>query len=70
MKSNPNTSEANFGTGFKLGKNILNINLNYGFSERELRKEGDEFHRINATLITKRSLLNNTFPLSNGVMSK
>lgn len=64
VKSNPNTSEANFGTGFELGKNIFNINLNYGFSERELRKAGDEFHRINATLITNRTFLNNTLPLN------
>jgi hypothetical protein len=64
IKSNPNTSEANFGTGFKIGENILNINLNYGYSERELRKEGDEFHRINTTFITTRSFLNNKLPLN------
>ncbi|MBN1350501.1 TonB-dependent receptor plug domain-containing protein [candidate division KSB1 bacterium] len=64
VKSNPNTTEANFGTGFKVGINTLNINLNYGFSERELRKDGDEFHRINATLIAKRPFLDGKFPLN------
>ena len=63
IKSNPNTSEANFGTGFKLGKNIINLNLNYGFSQRELRKEGDEFHRFNTTLIASRKLLKEKMPL-------
>jgi len=63
LKSNPNTTEANFGAGYKLGKNIVNMNFNYGFSERSLRKEGDEFHRINATIITKRPFLNDALPI-------
>lgn len=63
MKSNPNTTEANFGTGFDLAGNVFNVNLNYGFSERELRKEGDEYHRFNLSLITTRRFLNNQLPI-------
>lgn len=63
VKSNPNTTEANYGTGFKSGENVININLNYGYSEKELRKEGDEFHRINATFIAQRSFMRNKLPL-------
>lgn len=64
LKSNPNTTEANFGAGYELGKNVVNMNFNYGYSERSLRKECDEFHRINVTLINNRQFLNNTCPLN------
>jgi hypothetical protein len=63
VKSNPNTSEMNFGTGFQFLKNIFNVNFNYGFSQRELRKEGDEFHRLCATFITSRKFINEKLPL-------
>ncbi|HDQ00644.1 MAG TPA: hypothetical protein ENN22_15875 [bacterium] len=63
VKSNPNTTEANFGTGFNYGNTVYNFNLNYGYSERELRKEGDEFHRINGTFILSRKFLNEKLPL-------
>jgi hypothetical protein len=45
-KLNPDTKSAVFSHGFKLGKSILDYNLNYGYSERDLRKVGDEFQRI------------------------
>ncbi|NOZ60503.1 MAG: TonB-dependent receptor [Calditrichaeota bacterium] len=63
IKSNPNTSEANFGAGYRIGNYVYNLNLNYGYSERELRKEGDEFHRINGSLIVSRKFLDGKMPL-------
>ena len=63
VKSNPNTSEANFGAGYRIGNYVYNLNLNYGYSERELRKEGDEFHRINGSLIVSRKFKNGKMPL-------
>ncbi len=63
LKKNPNTSEANFGMGYRLGKYVYNLNLNYGYSERQLRKEGDEFHRFNGSLIISRKFLDGKMPL-------
>lgn len=45
-KLNPDTKSATFTHGFRLGKNIFDYNLNYGYSERDLRKIGDEYQRI------------------------
>jgi len=46
IKINPDTKTASFSSGFKFAKAVLDYHINYGYSERDLRKEGDEFHRI------------------------
>ena len=51
IKSNPNTSEANFGGGIALGKNSLSYNLNVARSERDLRVSGDEYTRYTGQLV-------------------
>ncbi len=45
-KYNPDTREANLSSGFNLFGTNLSYNLNYAFSERDLRETGDGFHRI------------------------
>ena len=48
-KINPDTKNASFSHGIKLGRSILDYHLNYGYSERDLRKVGDEFQRLHAS---------------------
>ena len=45
-KFNPDTKTVSFSHGFKSGERVFDYHLNYARSERNLRKEGDEFHRI------------------------
>ena len=45
-KINPDTKSASFSHGIRLGNQVLDYHLNYAYSERNLRKEGDEFHRL------------------------
>ncbi|MFA4838379.1 MAG: TonB-dependent receptor [Candidatus Neomarinimicrobiota bacterium] len=45
-KINPDTKSASFTHGFDIGKSILDYHLNYAYSERDLRKVGDEYQRF------------------------
>ena len=45
-KFNPDTKTVSFSHGLKSGERVFDYHLNYARSERNLRKEGDEFHRI------------------------
>ena len=45
-KMNPDTKTVSFSNGHKLGKTVLDYHLNYGYSERNLRIDGDEYHRF------------------------
>ncbi len=45
-KFNPDTKTFSFSHGLKSGEKVFDYHLNYARSERDLRKEGDEFHRI------------------------
>ncbi len=56
LKHNPTTREANYYQGFQLGQTRVATSLNYGFSERDIRKEGDEYHRLSASLSLKREM--------------
>ncbi len=53
LKSNPDTREANLMGGFDLLNTNLVYNFNYGYSERDIRITGDEYHRIAGNLSTK-----------------
>lgn len=46
IKNNPDTREANLGGGFLLGTTGLSYNLNAAQSERDIRKDGDEYLRL------------------------
>ncbi len=50
LKTNPDTKEANLMGSFNLFNTALSYNLNYGYSLRDIRIKGDEYHRINASL--------------------
>ncbi|MEA3500113.1 MAG: TonB-dependent receptor [Candidatus Marinimicrobia bacterium] len=45
-KLNPDTKTVSFSNGHKLGETVFDYHLNYGYSERNLRIEGDEYHRF------------------------
>ncbi|MBN2008944.1 TonB-dependent receptor [candidate division KSB1 bacterium] len=46
IKHNPNTREANLYSGFALGKFFVSSSVNYGYTERDRRLTGDEYHRF------------------------
>ncbi len=48
-KINPDTRTASFSHGINLGRSVLDYHLNYGFSQRDPRKDGDEFQRLHAS---------------------
>lgn len=53
IKNNPDTREANLMGSFYLNQTDFTYNLNYGFSERDIRITGDEYHRISGELKVK-----------------
>lgn len=58
-KINPDTKTASFSHGFRFKKSLLDYHLNYGYSERDLRKDGDEYHRLHANATYARDFLDN-----------
>ena len=48
-KINPETKTASFSHGIAIKEYILDYHLNYAYSERDLRKEGDEYQRLHAS---------------------
>ncbi|MBL7066521.1 MAG: TonB-dependent receptor [Candidatus Marinimicrobia bacterium] len=48
-KINPDTKTASFSHGIAIKESILDYHLNYAYSERDLRKEGDEYQRLHAS---------------------
>ncbi len=50
IKHNPDTQEANFMGSLQAFGSDLVYNFNYGYSEREIRVKGDEYHRISGSL--------------------
>jgi len=56
-KLNPDTKTASFSDGYKLGEGFMDYHLNYGFSERDLREKGDEYHRIYGKLNYRKAFL-------------
>jgi hypothetical protein len=57
VKANPDTREANLGGGFSMGNSGLSYNLNGAQSERDVRKEGDEYSRLTGQLVFNQSIL-------------
>lgn len=58
-KINPDTKSASYHDGYQIGNGILDYHLNYGYSERDLREKGDEYHRIYGKIDYKRAFLEN-----------
>jgi outer membrane receptor protein involved in Fe transport len=56
LKTNPDTKEANLSGGLNRFDTGVSYNLNYAWSERDIRLEGDEYARYNAQLNFKNNL--------------
>ncbi len=65
LKNNPDTREANLMGSFNAGQTNYVYNLNYGYSERNIRIDGDEFHRISASLKMQNTFLDNRLDVRN-----
>jgi len=70
LKSNPDTREANLEGGLRIGPTLLNYNFNYGYSERDPRKKGDEYHRLTAELGLRRKFLMGRLSLQTKVLGQ
>jgi len=46
VKLNPDTKTASFTNGFKINESVFDYHLNYGYSERDVRYDNDEYQRI------------------------
>ena len=57
LKNNPDTREANLMGSFRALNTDFVYNLNYGYSERDIRVRGDEYHRIAASLKSRNTFL-------------
>ncbi|MFA4948180.1 MAG: TonB-dependent receptor, partial [Candidatus Krumholzibacteriia bacterium] len=65
LKSNPDTKEANFGGGIYRFNTGISYNVNYAWSERDIRLEGDEYARYNAQVNFKNKLLGDKLDVLN-----
>jgi outer membrane receptor for ferrienterochelin and colicin len=65
IKNNPNTMEGNLGGGFLLGEDGLSYNLNIAQSERDIRKEGDEYTRLTGQAVYSSNLFDNQLNMNN-----
>lgn len=65
IKSNPDTKEGNFNGGVFLGGTGLTYNANLAFSERDIRRDGDEYYRYNAQLTTRNRFMGDRLSLLN-----
>ncbi|MBU0710677.1 TonB-dependent receptor [bacterium] len=57
-KINPDTKTASFSHGIAIRKSVFDYHLNYAYSERDLRKEGDEYQRLHASGNLSKSFFN------------
>ena len=57
LKNNPDTREANLMGSFHAINTDFVYNFNYGYSERDIRVQGDEYHRIAASLKSSNKFL-------------
>ena len=64
-KNNPDTKELNLGGSLPLGETGVNYNINWGYSEQDIRKDYDNTQRLVAQLSFKNKLLNNKLNMNN-----
>ena len=64
-KNNPDTKELNLGGSLPLGKTGINYNVNWAYSEEDLRKDYDNTQRIAAQLNFKNKLLADKMDMMN-----
>ncbi len=67
FKNNPDTKEANFEGGLKLGEGSLSYNLNAAQSSRDIRVTGDEYVRLTGQLVYSNRFFDNALTLNNKI---
>ena len=65
LKSNPDTKEGNLNGGIIVRGTGISYNANVGYSERDIRREGDEYYRYSGRLNFRNKLFNNKMDMSN-----
>jgi len=65
IKSNPDTKEANLNGGVIVRGTGLSYNLNGAYSERDIRRDGDEYYRYSARLNVRNMLLDDKMDVTN-----
>ncbi len=70
VKHNPDTKEINFGNGIVRWNTGFTYDLNYGYSERDLRKVGDEYHRFTGNLTTLKRFFNNRLTVKHKIFGQ
>lgn len=65
LKSNPDTKEANMSGGLTARGVGISYNLNYAYSERDIRRDGDEYSRYSGQVTIRNSLLGDKLSLLN-----
>ncbi len=58
-KINPDTKGFSYSGGHKFPETVLDYHANYSYSERDLRKEGDEYQRVYGSANLSRSYFDN-----------
>ena len=64
-KNNPDTKEVNLGGSFALGKTGVNYNINWGLSEKDIRKDYDNTQRLATQLSLSNKLFDNKMDMKN-----
>ncbi len=64
-KNNPDTKELNLGGSLSLGRLGVNYNLNWGYSEQDIRRDYDNTQRLAAQLNFDNKLLNQQLEINN-----
>lgn len=64
-KNNPDTKELNWGGSFPLGNTGVNYNVNWGYSEQDIRKDYDNTQRLAAQLYLNNDLLDEKLNMKN-----
>jgi hypothetical protein len=64
IKNNPDTREANLGGGFEMGESGLSYNVNAAQSERDIRKDGDEYLRLTGQVVHSTTFLDDALTLN------
>jgi len=65
LKSNPDTKEANLNGGVIVRGTGISYNVNGAYSERDIRREGDEYYRYSARLNFRNKLLQDAMDMTN-----
>jgi outer membrane receptor protein involved in Fe transport len=67
LKSNPDTKESNLSGGMIVKGTGFSYNVNYAYSERDIRTEGDEYSRYSGQVTVRNKFLEDKLELLNKV---